>query len=189
MKGRRNLIIVAIVFIVLLVGATLSYTVLSGRYLEKQRNNEPTVPVSQALESAKAFNMKDKTGETVSSTSFTGKPVVMNFWASWCGPCKMEMPDFEKMYQQYGEEIQFAMINLITERETKETGMAYVEKNNFTFPIYFDVDEEGASAYKVYSIPTTVFINADGKVQKVHTGYISRQQLEQEILSLLETKA
>lgn len=107
--------------------------------------------------------MTDASGEEVKLSDFFDKPVVLNFWASWCGPCKSEMPHFEDAYQKYGEDINFVIVNLTDgARETVENASDFIEEQGYTFPLYFDTNTEGAMTYGTYSIPVTYFIGADG---------------------------
>lgn len=115
------------------------------------------------IETAPDFTMTDASGEEVKLSDFFGKPVVLNFWASWCGPCKSEMPHFEDAYQKYGEDINFVIVNLTDgARETVEAASDFIEEQGYTFPLYFDTNTEGAMTYGTYSIPVTYFIGADG---------------------------
>lgn len=108
------------------------------------------------------FTVQDMDGKEVKLSDFIGRPVVINFWASWCPPCKYEMPEFEKVYQELGGDVAFLMIDLVDgQRETKEKGAEYVQSQGFTFPVYYDFGE-AATAYGVRSIPTTYFIDAGG---------------------------
>ena len=108
------------------------------------------------------FTVQDMDGKQVKLSDFIGRPVVINFWASWCPPCKVEMPEFEEVYQELGGEVAFLMIDLVDgQRETKEKGAEYVQGQGFTFPVYFDLGE-AATAYGIRSIPTTYFIDARG---------------------------
>lgn len=116
-----------------------------------------------AVKTVPDFTMTDTSGEEVKLSDFFGKPVVLNFWASWCGPCKSEMPHFEDAYQKYGENINFVIVNLTDgARETKEKASEFIEEQGYTFPVYFDTNTEGAMTYGTYSIPVTYFIAADG---------------------------
>ena len=116
-----------------------------------------------AVKTVPDFTMTDASGEEVKLSDFFGKPVVLNFWASWCGPCKSEMPHFEDAYQKYGKNINFVIVNLTDgARETKEKASEFIEEQGYTFPVYFDTNTEGAMTYGTYSIPVTYFIAADG---------------------------
>ena len=110
------------------------------------------------------FTVYDMEGNAVSLSDFRGKPVVLNFWASWCGPCRSEMPDFQKIYEEYKEDVVFLMVNLTDgSQETVETVTSFIEKSGYTFPVYVDTDLDAARAYSVNSVPRTYFINAEGK--------------------------
>jgi len=112
---------------------------------------------------AEDFTVYDKSGKKVRLADFKGKPVVLNFWASWCGPCKSEMPDFDKVYREYGDEIHFLMVNLTDGyQETKQKAVSFVEDSGYTFPVYFDSDTDAAMKYGISSIPTTYFIDEEG---------------------------
>lgn len=130
---------------------------------ESRTASEETDSGENAAETAPDFTMTDASGEEVKLSDFFGKPVVLNFWASWCGPCKSEMPHFEEAYQKYGEDINFVIVNLTDgARETVETASDFIEEQGYTFPLYFDTNTEGAMTYGTYSIPVTYFIGADG---------------------------
>ncbi|MBR3796703.1 MAG: redoxin domain-containing protein [Clostridia bacterium] len=128
------------------------------------------------------FTVYDAEGNEVHLSDFFGKPIVLNFWASWCGPCKMEMPDFHEKYLELGEEIHFLMVNMTDgARETVEVASAFIEKNAFTFPVFYDTAVDAAMTYGVYSLPTTYFINAEGHPIAQATGAISADTLQRGI--------
>ncbi|MBQ8188903.1 MAG: redoxin domain-containing protein [Lachnospiraceae bacterium] len=133
------------------------------------------------------FQIEDADGNMISLSSLQGKPVILNFWASWCPPCKSEMPDFQAAYDAYGEDIQFVMVNLTDgNRETKETASAFIQESGFTFPVYYDVNMEAAYAYNVSSVPLTLLIGSDGTVVAHHVGMLDATGLQQGIDRLLE---
>ena len=133
---------------------------------------------NQALD----FTVQDWEGNMVKLSDFFGKPIVLNFWASWCPPCKAELPDFDDACKKYDGEVVFLMVNMTDNQiETVEVAKDFIKTYGYDFPVYFDVDYQAAMVYGVRSIPQTYFINAEGEVVTVATGMISASQLEQRI--------
>lgn len=184
MKKNKTFILLAVLLVILIGGAGFFYNKLISAYKtdtltetsqaaenetdseeteDSQTSSEETDSGENAAETAPDFTMTDASGEEVKLSDFFGKPVVLNFWASWCGPCKSEMPHFEDAYQKYGEDINFVIVNLTDgARETVEAASDFIEEQGYTFPLYFDTNTEGAVTYGTYSIPVTYFIGADG---------------------------
>ena len=147
-----------------------------GSSIDSDNNDDSEIPA------APDFTVYDIDGDAVSLSDFIGKPVIINFWASWCGPCKMEMPEFEEKFNELGGDIQFLMVNLTDgNRETRETAISYIEESGYTFPVYFDTDQDAAYTYGVYSIPSTYFIGADGSAVAMAQGAIDGSILDQGI--------
>ncbi len=184
-------------FVLLLAGAYAGYQALSAQISpgnsivvteEKGEVSSAAHEKQSPDKKTKApdFTMTDADGNTVRLSDLTGKPIVLNFWASWCPPCKREMPEFDKVYGEVKDEVQFVMVDLTDgQRETAEKGAQYVAEQGFSFPVYFDTGQEGAIAYGVMSIPTTLFIDKDGYVVTGAQGAIDEQTLRQGI-SLIE---
>lgn len=203
MEKKRILFVLALVFVLVLGGA---YT-LYGRLSQGLEHNQLTVesPQSQAAgsssqgaesgqtaDSAQAaepekvlapdFTVYDAEGNPVQLYDYIGKPLVVNFWASWCGPCQMEMPHFEDKYQELGDEVQFLMINMTDGgRETVDSASAFIAEKGYTFPVLYDTDSNAALTYGAYSLPTTYFIDADGYAVAQATGAIDADTLQQGI--------
>ena len=134
------------------------------------------------LQLAPDFTFYDAEGKAFKLSDFRGKPVVLNFWASWCPPCQMEMPDFDAKYKELGEEIQFLILNVTdNQRETVESAAAFIEEKGYSFPVYYDTAQEGARMYQAYSIPRTFFIDAEGYLIANALGAISGAILQQGI--------
>ena len=132
-----------------------------------------------SLEMAPDFRMTDRSGNTVSLSDFRGKPVIINFWATWCGPCQMELPYFNEAYAAYGDQIHFLMVDLVDGSYETESGtMDFVDTNGYRFPLYFDYLGEGSSLYQVTAIPMTVAINSYGRIVDTHVGSMSREELQ-----------
>ena len=191
MKNKKVIGILIVAFVVLMVGASVLYQRLSGTVESQQLAVEETDEEAEVqggteeeaeVELAPDFTVYDAEGNAVSLSDFIGTPVVVNFWASWCGPCKSEMPDFEEAYQQYGEEIQFLIVNMTDgSSETVETAKAFIEEQGYTFPVYYDTDIDAAYTYGVSAIPTTYFIGADGSAVAYAQGMLDAATLQKGI--------
>lgn len=126
----------------------------------EQTSNDETA--SEQVE-APDITVYDVEGNAYKLSSFFGKPIVLNFWASWCNPCKDEMPGFQKIYNEYEGDIQFLMVNLTDEsRETVKKASEFIKDAGYTFPVYYDTDQDGLNTYGVFTIPATFFIDAKG---------------------------
>ncbi|MCI8962445.1 MAG: TlpA family protein disulfide reductase [Eubacterium sp.] len=187
MKNNITLLIIIFVFILLIGGSYVLYNYLSPNISsdkittneESQKENDAS---QQEKESAPDFTVYDKNDKEVNLSDFRGKPTIVNFWASWCGPCKMEMPDFEEKYRALGNEINFLMVNMTDgSRETVKIASNFIKKEDYTFPVYFDTKSDAAIAYSVYSLPTTYFIDSDGYVVAQSTGAINSETLQKGI--------
>lgn len=182
MKRNYTTILLLIAFAALLIGAGFAYQALKER---AEPAPSSAVDAAEENEAAADFIMADAQGEELALSDLYGKPVIVNFWATWCGPCKEELPFFDEAYAAYGEEIQFVMLDLSDAySETPEKALSFVQQNGYHFPLYFDTNGEGAIAYGVYAIPYTLAISADGRVISSHAGVMTREDL-QAIIDLL----
>ena len=128
------------------------------------------------------FYFTDYDGNRLQLSQFEGKPVILNFWASWCGPCKSEMPDLEEAFKTYGDDIHFIILNMTDgSRETVQSARNYIDSQGYTFPVYYDTNQNGAISYGVSGIPVTFFIDAEGYVVGMYSGAMTANILQQGI--------
>jgi thiol-disulfide isomerase/thioredoxin len=145
-----------------------------------------TDTTDEAIEPMPDFTVLDRDGNPVKLSDLRGKPVILNFWASWCGPCQSEMPDFQKAYETYGDDVHFMIVNVTDgSRETVETARAYVDGQGYTFPIYFDTTLEAAILYGASAIPLSVFMDAEGRYVAHASGALSAATLQKGIGMIL----
>ena len=183
MKRNYTWLILLLVIVLLLGGGTVAYRLLG-------KITTPPSPYGQdnvsQLEAAPDFTVYDSDGAPVSLVSKQGKPVFINFWATWCAPCRSELADLDEAYKTYGEKIEFMMINLTDGgSETVEGVRAFVEENGYTFPVYYDSDGSAALACGVDPIPTTVLIGPDGSYLHTQIGAMTAETIEDLMQMLL----
>jgi len=209
MNNKIKAIIYVAGFVILILAAVLGYNYLTGRYkapnsvglppaispkataIDTREEDPPKEDQeSQEKERVKAFDFtaEDYDGNEVKLSDYIGTPIVLNFWASWCPPCREEMPHFNKVSEEYSDdELIFLMVDLADGmRETVESGKKHVEEAGYTFNVLFDTKQEAAIAYGLTSIPLTVFIDEEGYIEGVARGGIDEETLRYGISLILD---
>lgn len=165
----------SVILAVLIGVAVWAYGSLSESYTPPAESTaETTVGETKEVVTTADFTVTDRDGNSVNLSDFFGKPTVVNFWATWCSPCTSEMPHFEEAYAEYGDEVQFIMVNV---GDSYDDAYKFVENKGYTFPVYHDTTYSASIAYGVSSIPMTLFINADGELVKSQIGMMNKSTL------------
>lgn len=132
------------------------------------------------------FTYYDADGTASKLSDLRGTPVIVNCFASWCGPCRGEMPHFDAAIDEYDGRIRFLMLDINAFGNDKaEDALAMVKELGLTFDVFFDTDGEAAGAYGIRAFPTTLFIASDGELVDTQIGAMTREMLSQGIERLL----
>lgn len=161
-------------------------------YQEEESASEPEESTAGESENqplpAVDFTLTDQYGNTHSLSDYKGKTIFLNFWATWCPPCRAEMPDIQKIYETYDTEGDDALIVLgvaapdYANEKNEEGVKKFLEENGYTYPVLMDTNAELFTAYGIFSYPTTFMIDRDGNI----FGYVSGQLSEDNIRSIIE---
>ena len=193
-----KLLIWVLAFAVVIVGASVLYNRLSGEVklgglatapqatAAPEETEEAVGETEAEADPAPDFTVYDLEGNAHKLSDFRGKPVLLNFWASWCGPCQMEMPDFQKFYESHGDKVHFVIVNLTDgQQETVESASKFIAEKGYTFPVYYDTDIDAAVKYGVSAVPVSYFIDAEGEFVAWAQGALNADMLQQGMDMLL----
>ncbi|HLO03127.1 MAG TPA: TlpA disulfide reductase family protein [Symbiobacteriaceae bacterium] len=133
------------------------------------------IKVAEGFRAPEITAIDVQTGQSVTLSDLRGQPVFLNFWATWCGPCKIEMPAMEDLYREAGPKLRILAVGQ-TPWETKEQLAAFAKERGLTFPILFD-GGAAAEAYGIVGVPTSIFIDGDGIIRALHPGTLSGEKM------------
>lgn len=197
--NKRNVIIFSLVAVLCFVGVYFLYNGLKEEYKEKEVETttvtttiieeenpatEKTLFYPQDVIKAEDFVAYDIDGNEVKLSDCYGKPIVLNFWSTWCNHCKIKLPLFEKSYKE-NPDITFIMINITAADDVKLVN-ELLEKNGYTFTVWLDADAEATAKYGVSSIPATYFIDKDGNIVNHTVGEMDEETLEKRLEMIRE---
>jgi len=133
---------------------------------------------------APEFNLINLEGNYISLNSFRGKPVLLNFWATWCSPCRMEMPFLQEIYDEWTDKgLVMLTVNV---GESTTVAKNFMQENGFTMPVLVDLSQETTNRYQITGIPTTYFIDKDGIIQERRVGsFPSKELIEQSLTKIM----
>lgn len=188
MNNKKPIFIIIVMFLII-GGGVFLYSKLSSNYkiqneeYENLENNKEKNEFKKAID----FTVYDEDGKKVNLSDFYEKPIVINFWASWCNPCKIEMPYFQKATNKYKDKVNILMVNLTDGMdETVESATKYIKENNFDMNVFFDKDLDAGYKYQLLSIPRTIFIDKDNNIVTDYIGTINEETLINNIENLLK---
>ncbi|MCX7922289.1 MAG: TlpA family protein disulfide reductase [Clostridia bacterium] len=193
---KKNLLVwgSALVLIVMAIFITSSYdknksaasspTQTITSQPEKQPLSDNNAIDITAADKAIDFTLTDLDGRKISLGDYKGKNVYLNFFATWCPPCKAEMPDIEKMYQKYKDND--LVVLAVAVGEDRETVKNFVQKNGYSFKVLLDSDQSVGQQYEISAIPVSVFIDKNGNVVAKRVGALREAEMEQYVKMLVE---
>jgi len=167
MKPRKWIIVGAILLVAVSLISLYLYTLsVKMKKVEEERYKDffSSLGIQKINPPVKAkdFTLEDLKGSAVSLRDFEGKVIFLNFWATWCPPCRIEMPDMEKLWQKFKDE-DFVIL-AVDLRERKDKVSSFVKENGYTFPVLLDSGGEVANTYGITAIPTTYLLDPRGRI-------------------------
>ena len=171
------------------VRAAAAGLLIAGLFLtgckSEQRTSQVKVKPNTDRKPAPEFSLKDADGRTVTLADYKGKVVLLNFWATWCGPCKIEIPWFAEFEQKYKDR-GFAVLGVAMDEEGWDAVKPYLAEAKVNYRVIMGNDTVAGLYGGVESLPTTFVLDQDGRIASTHVGLVSKSEYENEILQLLE---
>ena len=143
-----------------------------------------TEKAESPVAAAPAFELPDLQGRNVSLSSLKGRVVAMNFWASWCGPCRAEIPDLAKVYAEHRDKC-FEMIGVAEESGGTADVAEAAKRFGINYPVLLDPEGTTGDAYKIPGYPRTYLIDSEGRIRRTFDGAVDREEFEQALAPLL----
>jgi cytochrome c biogenesis protein CcmG/thiol:disulfide interchange protein DsbE len=180
---KRN----AVVFVVLFVG--ILAMLAGGKYLDRVRKHGPLLLVGnvQGLP-APDFTLLSLDGSTVKLSEFRGKAVLLNFWATWCPPCKVEMPWFEDLQKKYGKD-GLVVLGVAMDDSEPATIAKFANELGVNYRVLLGTDKVSDAYGDVQYLPTTFYIGRDGTIVDKMTGLLDRKEIEEAVRKTLNTNS
>jgi peroxiredoxin len=167
----KNIRVIIIIFIVL-IGIFIAF------------NEKPRSVGVNIGDEAPVFELQTLDGKKVKLSDYKGKKVILNFWATWCPPCKKEMPELERYYQNKPANVEILAVNFTVTEKGKENVVQFIQEHQFSFPILLDEKNKVNSMYEILSLPTTYFIDSDGVIREKFTGPLTEDEITKILRSL-----
>lgn len=180
-------LVAAVVLALVMIGCNPSANSVSNQDVAS-KSDESGVVAAGSL--AADFKLQDLSGNTVSLSSMRGKVIFLNIWATWCGPCREEMPSMETLFQDLKHNRDFVVLAVSVDRKGKAVVAPYVEKNGFHFTVLLDPDNQISESYNVSGVPESFIIDRKGRIVAHHMGAFdwSRSDVKDALIALIDAK-
>ncbi|MFD3448372.1 TlpA disulfide reductase family protein [Microbacteriaceae bacterium 4G12] len=172
-----------IVLLAVMAGWAIFNTIQKQKAPVKQAAADPNITVGTDIgNAAPNFVVKTTQGKEVNLSQYRGKKVILNFWATWCGPCRSEMPAMEKFYQDMKDQgVEILAVNATATEKSKTNIDAFLKENNYTFPVLLDEKGDVNALYRVAGIPTSYILNEKGIIVIKHVGPMTYENMKEYI--------
>lgn len=192
-KDKWWLPFLAVVVIIGLVVGLLYYTrptkdgnIGDSSVQQSTSSDENNTALSLKGQQLPEFKMTSQDGKLVASSELYDKPMLIVEWASWCPHCQKQLPIVQQMYEKYGEQINFVLLNMNEPgKETKESADRYIKEKGYTFPYYYDEDQSAADLLQVQTIPSMYFVTKKQEVKNVLVNHSDAESFSKELQTLL----
>jgi peroxiredoxin len=188
--SRSRFLWLGIIVIIALVGGIfVAFNAASGNddvtTVSDAANSSGLEPAPIAGHPAPDFTLRTLNGEQVSLSDFRGQPVIINFWATWCGPCRIEMPEFQEAFAEHQADGLIVLGVNLTERDSVNAVPGFLDEFGLTFPVVLDEGGEVANTYKVFGQPASIFVDQNGDVHQVFYGPVNKAFIDARVGELL----
>lgn len=192
MLKKKNLLVISLVFLLLLglywglgtknkISETDFWQIVDVPDNTQSLNSQPEKGFP-----APDFTWTDAQGKEVKLSDLKGKPVFINFWATWCPPCRAEMPDIQKFYEKTNKEVTVLAVNLTYSEKSEQDIAQFISEGGYTFPILLDQKGLLAQKYLIRAIPTSFFIDDQGVIRNKYTGALNIEKINSIIADITE---
>lgn len=167
-----------------IITAMVGWTIYDLLFSKEESTSETVQSETTGLEVgdlAPDFELVTMEGHTVRLSDYRGQRVFVNFWATWCPPCRAEMPDMQNLYEEQEVPIEILAVNLTPTEQNEENIVDFVADFGLTFPILLDTDSEVANQYKVQAYPTSYMIDSEGRISFIAPGAMNQDLMVQEV--------
>lgn len=188
--SRSRFLWLGIIVIIALVGGIfVAFNAASGNddvtTVSDAANSSGLEPAPIAGHPAPDFTLRTLDGDQVSLSDFRGQPVIINFWATWCGPCRIEMPEFQEAFAEHQADGLIVLGVNLTERDSVNAVPGFLDEFGLTFPVVLDEAGEVANTYKVFGQPASIFVDQNGDVHQVFYGPVNKAFIDARVGELL----